>query len=110
DDGTVTDFRGGFADYRAWRERQEAIKHAAKAAEPKPEKKPARKKGTPEREKALRRTEREIEKLEARMKELDAEAEANAADYQRLMAIEEERGELSARLDALYEEWEGLSE
>ena len=44
------------------------------------------------------------------MKELDAEAEANAADYQRLMAIEEERGELSARLDALYEEWEGLSE
>ena len=109
-DGTVTDFRGGFADYRAWRERQEAIKHAAKAAEPKPEKKPARKKGTPEREKALRRTEREIEKLEARMKELDAEAEANAADYQRLMAIEEERGELSARLDALYEEWEGLSE
>ena len=108
--GTVTDFRGGFADYRAWRERQEAIKHAAKAAEPKPEKKPARKKGTPEREKALRRTEREIEKLEARMKELDAEAEANAADYQRLMAIEEERGELSARLDALYEEWEGLSE
>ena len=80
------------------------------AAAPKQEKKPPRKKGTPEREKQLRRAEREIGKLEERIKELDAEAEANAADYQRLMAIGEERSELSGQLDALYEEWEALSE
>ena len=110
EDGEITDFRGSFADYRAYRERREAIKQAAKAAAPKQEKKPPRKKGTPEREKQLRRAEREIGKLEERIKELDAEAEANAADYQRLMAIGEERSELSGQLDALYEEWEALSE
>ena len=110
EDGEITDFRGSFADYRAYRERREAIKQAAKAAAPKQEKKPPRKKGTPEREKQLRRAEREIGKLEERIKELDADAEANAADYQRLMAIGEERSELSGQLDALYEEWEALSE
>ncbi len=80
------------------------------AAAPKQEKKPARKKGTPERDKQLRRAEREIGKLEERIKEPDAEAEANSADYQRLMAIGEERTGLSGQLDALYAEWEALSE
>ncbi len=110
EDGQVTDFRGGFQAFREYRERQEAIKQSARAAQPRPEKKPPRKKGTPEREKQLRRTEREIEKLEGRIRELDAEAEANGSDYQRLMEIDEERSGLSAQLDALYEEWEELSE
>ena len=60
--------------------------------------------------KQLRRTELEIEKLEGLIRELDAEAEANGSDYQRLMEIDEERSGLSAQLDALYEEWEELSE
>ena len=110
EDGQVTDFRGGFQAFREYRERQEAIKQSARAAQSRPEKKPPRKKGTPEREKQLRRTEREIEKLEGRIRELDAEAEANGSDYQRLMEIDEERSGLSAQLDALYEEWEELSE
>ena len=110
EDGQVTDFRGGFQAFREYRERQEAIKQSARAAQPRPEKKPPRKKGTPEREKQLRRTEREIEKLEGLIRELDAEAEANGSDYQRLMEIDEERSGLSAQLDALYEEWEELSE
>ena len=110
EDGQVTDFRGGFQAFREYRERQEAIKQSARAAQPRPEKKPPRKKGTPEREKQLRRTEREIEKLEGRIRELDAEAEANGSDYQRLMEIDEERSGLSEQLDALYEEWEELSE
>ena len=110
EDGQVTDFRGGFQAFREYRERQEAIKQSARAAQPRPEKKPPRKKGTPEREKQLRRTEREIEKLEGLIRELDAEAEANGSDYQRLMEIDEERSGLSEQLDALYEEWEELSE
>ena len=110
EDGQVTDFRGGFQAFREYRERQEAIKQSARAAQPRPEKKPPRKKGTPEREKQLRRTEREIEKLEGRIRELDAEAEANGSDYQRLMEIDAERSGLSEQLDALYEEWEELSE
>lgn len=110
EDGRVADFRGGFEEFREYRERQEAIRQAARAAQPRAEKKPARKKGTPEREKQLRRTEREIEKLEGRIRELDAEAEARGSDYQRLMEIDEEKSGLSAQLDALYEEWEELSE
>ena len=110
EDGQVTDFRGGFQAFREYRERQDAIKQSARAAQPRPEKKPPRKKGTPEREKQLRRTEREIEKLEGRIRELDAEAEANGSDYQRLMEIDAERSGLSEQLDALYEEWEELSE
>ena len=110
EDGQVTDFRGGFEEFREYRERQEAIRQAARAAQPRAEKKPARKKGTPEREKQLRRTEREIEKLEGHIRELDAEAEARGSDYQRLMEIDEEKSGLSAQLDALYEEWEELSE
>ena len=47
ENGALTDFRGTFSEFRAYRARQEAIAQAAKAAAPKPEKKPQRKKGTP---------------------------------------------------------------
>ena len=42
EDGKVTDFRGGFAEFREYRARQLAIAQAAKSAAPKAEKKPAR--------------------------------------------------------------------
>ena len=92
ENGRITDFRGTFGEFRAYRERQQAIAQAAKSAAPKPEKKPKRS-GTPEREKQLRRVEREINKAEARLAELEAECE-----------------ELNKSLDALYIEWEELDE
>ena len=109
ENGRITDFRGTFGEFRAYRERQQAIAQAAKSAAPKPEKKPKRS-GTPEREKQLRRVEREINKAEARLAELEAECEANAADYVRLMELDAEREELNKSLDALYIEWEELDE
>ena len=108
-DGKVLDFRGGFGEFREWRARQEAIAQAAKSAAPKPEKRPARQR-TSDREKRRRRAEREIEKAEARLAEINAESEANASDYVRLMELDAERGELNEALDALYLEWEELSE
>lgn len=109
ENGRITDFRGTFGEFRAYRERQQAIAQAAKSAAPKPEKKPKRS-GTPEREKQLRRVEREINKAEARLAELEAECEANASDYVRLMELDAEREELNKSLDALYLEWEELDE
>ena len=109
ENGKITDFRGTFGEFRAYRERQQAIAQAAKSAAPKPEKKPKRS-GTPEREKQLRRVEREINKAEARLAELEAECEANASDYVRLMELDAEREELNKSLDALYLEWEELDE
>ena len=109
ENGRITDFRGTFGEFRAYRERQQAIAQAAKSAAPKPEKKPKRS-GTPEREKQLRRVEREINKAEARLAELEAECEANASDYVRLMELDTEREELNKSLDALYLEWEELDE
>ena len=111
--GTLTDFRGTFREYREYAARQAAFAQAEaqreKAAAPRVSR-DTRQKGTPEAEKRLRRAEREIEKAEARQKELDAAAEANASDYEKLLEIDAERTALSASLDALYAEWEELSE
>lgn len=110
ENGEVTDFRGTFAEFREYRARQEAIAQAAKAAAPKPEKKPQRKKGTPEREKEARRCEREIEKIESRLKEIEREEGEHASDYQRLMELEDEKARLDPELDALYTRWEELQD
>ena len=109
-DGKITDFRGGFAEFREWRARQEAIAQAAKSAAPKAEKPKSAHKRSSELEKRRRRVEREIEKTEARLAEIDAESEANASDYVRLMELDAEREELGKGLDALYSEWEELDE
>lgn len=110
ENGRLTDFRGGFSEYREYRERQEAIAQAARAAAPKPEKKPQRKKGTPEREKEARRCEREIEKIESRLREIEREEGEHASDYQRLMELEDEKARLNPELDALYSRWEELQD
>ena len=110
ENGRLTDFRGSFSEYREYRARQEAIAQAAKAAAPKPEKKPQRRKGTPEREKEARRCEREIEKIESRLREIEREAGEHASDYQRLMELEDEKARLNPELDALYSRWEELQD
>ena len=110
ENGRLTDFRGSFSEYREYRARQEAVAQAAKAAAPKPEKKPRRKKGTPEREKEARRCEREIEKIESRLREIEREAGEHASDYQRLMELEDEKARLNPELDALYSRWEELQD
>ena len=107
-DGTVTDYRGGYREYCAWRERQAMLQQTETRRAPvrKPlEKRPR----TPNVDKLIAKTEREIARLEARLAELDALAEENASDYQKLMEIEEHKEELNAQLLELYEKWEELS-
>ena len=107
-DGVLTDYRGGYREYLAWKERQSVFQQNEKRE--KQEKKPADKRPkAPNAAKAAAKVEREIERLEARQQELEQEAEAYAADYQKLMEIDAERGSLDEQLLALYEQWEELN-
>ncbi len=72
-----------------------------------------------ERRKARERDQRRIEKLEGRIAEEEARLEAGkqafadpaiARDYEKLRALQAEQDALQAGLDALYAEWEALSE
>ena len=104
-DGRITDYRGGYRDFCAWRERQSALQQTEKAVQKKEEKK---KPHVPNAEKQIAKTEREIARLEDKIAALDAEAETYAADYQKLLEIGETRDALDAELMALYEKWEEL--
>ena len=107
-DGVLTDYRGGYRDYLAWKERQSVFQQNEKRE--KQEKKPADKRPkTPNAAKAAAKVEREIARLEARQQELDQEAEMYSADYQKLMEIDAERASLDEQLLALYEQWEELN-
>ena len=107
-DGTITDFRGSYAEYLAWRERQAVFAQNEKQREKKePKPKPQRPKNN---DKALQKLEREIQRLEEKIAELDRESEANATDYQKLMELAAEREEQEAALLEKYEQWEELSE
>ena len=108
-DGVVTDYRGTYQDYLAWRERQRMFAdadRAKKGKEKKPDNRPER---TPDSSRSSAKIEREIEKLEAQIAKLNEEAELAASDYLRLMELEENRKELEAKLEPLYERWEELN-
>ena len=109
EDGTVTDYRGGYRDFSAWRERQQLFAEAERAKEAK-EKKPVRRaERTADASKSSAKIEREIEKLEAQIARLNEEAETAASDYLRLMELDAIRQELEEKLIPLYERWEELN-
>ena len=108
-DGKLTDYRGDYREYIAWKARQSVFQQNERRE--KPEKKPAEKRAkTPNTAKAAARVEREIARLEERQRELARDAETYAADYQKLLEIDEERQSLDDRLLALYEQWEELNQ
>ena len=111
DRGEITDFRGSFSQFREFKARQASIQSAEKRRQERqspPEK--TEKRGAARTERQMAKLERDIGKLEAEIAALDAEAEANASDYQKLMELDAQKGELNARLDALYAQWEALGE
>ena len=109
ENGTITDYRGTYEQFREYRARQTALQQTAKAVERKKEPKPKPKRA-PNTTRQRERTEREIEKLEGQLAALDAESEANATDYQKLMELDAQKQALNAQLEALYEAWEALCE
>ena len=112
EDGKITDFKGGYTEFRALRERQAQLKSAQKqAAAPVQtrEEKPRRTGGTKELEKQVRAAERAVEKAEIRLDELAGEMEAAASDYLRLQELYEERERIEDEVAHLYTQWEKLA-
>ena len=110
-DGRLTDFRGGYPEYRAYKARQEelgrAVKKQAEKKKAEPAAKPPKKKN-PARE--LERLEREIARLEKSVAALEEQEAEHATDYQKLMELGEEKSVLQGELDGLYQRWEELAE
>ena len=107
ENGTITDYRGTYEQFREYRARQTTLQQTAKAVERKKEPK-SKPKRAPNTARARERTERDIEKLEAQLAALDAESEANATDYQKLMELDAQKQTLNTQLEALYAAWEAL--
>ena len=91
--------------------RQEQLARAQKPEQKKEKDKPAvQKKAAPRTDRQLARVEREIAKTEEQLAALDGACEENASDYQKLLELGAERDKLNEALEALYAEWEALSE
>ena len=109
--GEITDFRGTFTQFREYKARQEQLARAQKPEQKKEKGRPAvQKKAAPRTDRQLARVEREIAKTEAQLAALDSACEENASDYQKLLELGAERDKLNEALEALYAEWEALSE
>ncbi len=106
-DGVITDFKGGFQEWREFEKRQEALRQTAKAVE---RKKAPKKKAEPNRDRRRTKVERDIERLEAEIAAVTADMEANASDYQKLLELEEKKTAADKALEELYAQWEELSD
>ena len=104
--GELSDFRGGYEEYREYKERQTVLVRTAKKKEEKPKKPPK----AQDTAKQLQKLERQIEKLEEKIQNLALEEEQCASDYLKLMDIYEQKKAAEAELEALYEQWEALSD
>jgi len=112
ENGAITDFRGGFSEYREHLKRQSEIVQREKYRDSNKQetKKESRKKSGANYEKLLQKLERDIEKLEGQISELDELYELHSADYQKLMELDEQKKTMHAELDLLYIKWDELSE
>jgi ATPase subunit of ABC transporter with duplicated ATPase domains len=120
-DGTITDFQGGYADFRAQRLRQEQVEAAKREQEKKAEKEAkaqekqaaARAKQPGGNSKQLEKRRRELQKeINAAEKKLEQLSEEMAAcpgdDYTRLNELYSQQEVLEERLLELYEQQEAL--
>ena len=107
ENGTIQDFRGGWAEWLEYRRRQESLQQTAKAIVR--EKEP-KKRTEPNRDRRRQKIEKDIEKAEEALERIVTEIEANAADYQKLLELGEQKTAAEAELEALYEEWEKLAD
>ena len=109
-DGQIEDYRGGFAEWREYKARQEALQPPAKAAKSAAREEKPKKKTEPNRDRRRQRIERDIERAEASLHDIEAEMEKNASDYQKLLELGAQKDAAEESLETLYAEWETLAE
>ena len=110
ENGAISDFKGDYAAYQAWRERQKALAPPPPKAEKVKKDKPKRPGGTKQLKKDLAAAEKRMEKLDQLLEELNQQKEEAASDYQKLQELLEQEGAYTAEYDQLMETWEELSE
>ncbi len=110
ENGAISDFRGDYEAYQAWRERQKTLAPPPPKAEKVKKEKPKRPGGTKQLKKDLAAAEKRMEKLDQLLADLAAQKEAAASDYQKLQTLLEEEAGYTAEYDQLMESWEALSE
>ncbi len=105
-DGQLQDYRCGYDEYRERKERREQVARAEKKQEPgeKPKKKASG--PSPERRRAL--LEKQIQEAEAKAAETERLIEENATDYQRLEELFREKAELERQIEDLYARWDAV--
>ncbi len=108
ENGQFSDFRGSWAEYGAWRERQAAISRNAGRAEKK-ERRDTRAPRPANAERLIAKTEKEIAAIEEKLAAIERESEENASDYEKLLELGAQREELDEKLTALYTKWEELN-
>ena len=109
-DGQIEDYRGGFAEWREYKARQEALQPPAKAAKSAAREEKPKKKTEPNRDRRRQKIERDIERAEASLRDIEAEMEKNASDYQKLLELGAQKDAAEESLGTLYAEWETLAE
>ena len=113
EDGTITDWPMGFAQYRALKAEEVKEKEVPDKTEDKPKADDSRQGRGNRAQTAARKQlvicERDIARAEERIAALEADMEAAACDYERLNALVTEKDAAQAELEALYEKWEALS-
>lgn len=112
ENGTITDFRGGFDEYREYLKRQNELNQNFKSKENVKEdsSKAYRKNPSAYNDKQLQKTERDIARLEEKLKEIELLCEENSSNFQKLMELDVQKAETQKELDTLFEKWEELSE
>ena len=109
-DGQIEDYRGGFAEWREYKARQEALQASTKAAKPAAREEKPKKKTEPNRDRRRQKIEHDIERAEASLRDIEAEMEKNASDYQKLLELGAQKDAVESEIEALYAEWETLAE
>ena len=108
EEGHITDFRGTYQEYLAFKAKKTAPPPAPVKEEPKKDK-PKRPGGTKILEKEVAAAERAVAKAEEQMYELGLQIEEAASNYLKLQELYEQREALEEEILKLYGTWERLS-
>ena len=107
-DGKITDFKGGFEQYKAFKARMQKQEQVTRETRRKEEKKTKTKPQSTE--KKIAALEKKISAAEADIKRINGEIETYSSDYEKLNELFEEKAKAEAALETLYDEWAELAE
>ncbi len=107
EDGRITDFRGTYEKYRAFKASQASTESIARKVR---NTQKLAKKNTVSPDKQIAKLEREIAALEEKLNIVNEQRDTFCSDYEKLITLDQEEAQLKQLLDSKYSEWAELSE